>query len=150
MNRALSFALCCTLLLAVGCGERLETDNDAADLQPQVTPGGGDLPPVSIDAGEPPEAEDVEVTLTEWSITLSRDSVPAGPVTFNISNGGTVPHAFRILRGAEEWAIDPYDPGQSVSMSIVLTPGTYEVHCPVTANGMSHAQRGMQTRLRVY
>jgi hypothetical protein len=150
MRRGLGFAGCFLLLVAVGCSDRLEDGGDAADMQPQLTPGGGDLPPVRVDAGDPPEAAAIDVTLTEWSIALSRDSVPAGAVTFNIRNEGTVPHAFRIFRGAEEWAIDPYDPGESVTVSVVLTPGTWEVHCPVSEGGMSHAQRGMQTRLRVH
>jgi hypothetical protein len=149
MGRMLRFAGCCMLLL-VACGERLETDAGAADMQPQLAPGGGDLPPVTVDAGDPPEAAEVSVTLTEWNIALSSDSVPAGPVTFNIRNDGTVAHAFRIFRGTEEWAIDPYEPGESVSMSVVLTAGTYEVHCPVSGAGQSHAARGMQNRIRVY
>jgi hypothetical protein len=140
----------CVALFGTACNDRADSPPDAADMQPGLTPGGGDLPPVTVDTTQAANAAVVDVTLTEYEIGLSRDSVPAGTITFNIRNGGTVPHAFRIFRGDDEWETDAYDPGESISMSIALEPGTYNIHCPVTEGATSHTQRGMQRTLRVY
>jgi hypothetical protein len=150
MRIATRLLVCCTLLLVASCGERIETEPGPADMQPELTPGGGDLPPMGGDPGAAPEAVEIEVTLSEWNVELSVDSVRAGPVTFNIHNAGNEQHGLRIVRGTDEWATDPYAAGERVSMSIVLSPGVYDVHCPVGAGGASHAARGMQTQLRVH
>jgi hypothetical protein len=136
-------------LLLAGCGDGTDTQPDAADMQPSLTPGGGDLPPVVVDTAAANSAV-IDVTLTEYEIALSQDSIPAGTVTFNIRNAGTMPHAFRVFRGQEEWETDPYPPGEQVSMSLVLERGTYNLHCPVSDGGTSHTQLGMQRTVRVY
>ncbi len=40
----------------------------------------------------------VTVTLEQWSITPSATTVPAGPVTFVVSNAGTITHEFVVIR----------------------------------------------------
>jgi plastocyanin len=142
--------LCCAVLLAAACGRDAERQPDAADMQPELTPGGGDLPPVMVDTVQAANSAVVEVTLTEYEIALSRDSIAAGTVTFSIRNAGSVAHAVRVFRGDEEWETDMYAPGEQVSMSMALGPGTYTVHCPVRDGGTSHTQMGMQRTLRVY
>jgi plastocyanin len=148
MRRMHWIAALLAITTTAACGDRLDSEPDAADMQPSLTPGGGDLPPVGV--GPEVDATAVDVTLAEWSITMSHDSVPAGTVTFSIHNAGSMPHAFRIHGGDEDWSTDPMDPGEHVTMSVVLTPGTYDVHCPLGQGGDSHTQQGMQRRLRVY
>jgi plastocyanin len=149
MKLGIAAVLCCGLVLA-SCGERAGPLPDAADMQPELTPGGGDLPPVTLDTTRAANSAVVEVTLTEYAIAMSHDSIAAGTVTFNIRNAGTVAHAVRVFRGEEEWETDPYAPGEQVSMSMALTPGTYTIHCPVQDGGTSHTQMGMQRTFRVY
>ena len=149
MGRMLKVTSCCALVLAVACGEQLDDETAGMDTVPAAGQEGGELP-LGGTVGDAPVAAEVDVVLREWEIELSVDSVPAGAITFNIRNEGNEPHAFRIFRGAEEWEVEPYPVGDGSSMSVVLTPGTYEVHCPIGSPETGHAQRGMLTRLRVY
>jgi hypothetical protein len=94
----------------------------------------------------------VQATLTEWKVALSQDSIPAGTVAFMVHNGGTVEHALELEATGDggEWQTDALAAGGSVTMSLNLEPGVYEVYCPVNADGTNHPQSGMRTRLRVY
>jgi uncharacterized cupredoxin-like copper-binding protein len=40
----------------------------------------------------------VSVALVEWSVTPSTTAFSAGPVTFNVTNQGTIPHEFVVLQ----------------------------------------------------
>ena len=51
-----------------------------------------------IACGGEGEGGEVEVTLTEWSITLDKDSVTEGPVEFTIENTGDLQHELVIIR----------------------------------------------------
>lgn len=141
---ALSMAI---LLAACGDAETQPGDDAAAPaVQPapgdQTGPGG--LPP---DDGE---LRNVNATLTEWSVTLSQDSVPAGPIAFNVRNSGSVVHRFEVEGNGEEWESEDIAAGDEVTMSLNLEPGVYEVYCPIVAGGVNHEERGMTTSLRVY
>jgi uncharacterized cupredoxin-like copper-binding protein len=41
---------------------------------------------------------DVSVSLNQWTITPSATTVPAGSVTFDVSNDGTITHEFVVLQ----------------------------------------------------
>ena len=92
-------------------------------------------------------AQAVSVTLSEWKIRLDHDTVPAGPVTFKVRNSGTMTHAFYV-RG-EEVAKGSRDipAGQEAQLTVTLTPGTYEVYCPLS--DLSHKMAGMSRKLVV-
>src|SRR6476646_9521474 len=48
------------------------------------------------------EPRPITAALSEWTIRLSDASVPAGPVVFTVTNGGSIPHAFEVEgRGTE-------------------------------------------------
>src|SRR6516165_1855758 len=89
----------------------------------------------------------VEVKLSEWSIGLSPARVPAGPVSFHITNGGSIPHAFEVEGRGIEREIAPIPRGGSGSLALALEPATYEVYCPI-GNG-SHKMLGMRASLVV-
>ena len=44
------------------------------------------------------EGAAVEATLTEFEVTLSPDTAPAGTVTFNVTNNGTQTHEFVVIK----------------------------------------------------
>lgn len=146
-------ALLCVAILGAGCeaedapegGEPLPGDT-ALPAAPDAVGGrpGDTLPP---DDGQ---IRNVSATLTEWSVSLSQDSVPAGPIAFDVRNAGAVEHRFEVEGGGEEWETENIAPGGDVTMSVNLSPGTYEVYCPIEAGGVNHAERGMRTTLRVY
>jgi len=47
-------------------------------------------------ADETPKASTVLVKLSEWKVTLTPSVVPPGPVVFEVTNSGKVPHALEI------------------------------------------------------
>jgi hypothetical protein len=89
----------------------------------------------------------VAVALSEWTIRLSQPTVPAGPVTFAVTNGGSIPHAFEVEGHGTERETAVIQPGATASLELTLAPGRYELYCPV--GGDSHKKLGMETHLMV-
>src|SRR5580765_1915033 len=89
----------------------------------------------------------VGAKLSEWTIQLSEATVPAGPVTFTATNGGSIPHALEVEGNGTEKATPLIQPGASATLTLTLKPGTYEIYCPVGDN--SHKKLGMVTHLKV-
>ena len=87
----------------------------------------------------------VEVKLTEFAIAMPT-TVPPGPVTFSVTNAGTMEHNFEVEGQNIERAFEtPLKPGKTRSLQVDLPAGTYTVYCPVD----DHQGRGMQVELRV-
>src|SRR2546425_814712 len=96
---------------------------------------------------QPDAPSQVSVRLSEWKVELSQASVAAGTVTFAITNAGSIPHGFEVEGKGIEREIERIQPGASDTLTLTLTPGTYEVYCPVGES--SHKKLGMETHLRV-
>lgn len=105
-----------------------------------------------------PSGTTVTGTLTEYKIELSATSAPAGLVTFNITNEGTIVHEFVILKTdtlAKDLPLvtdavveDDFSPvgevpetdaGQSGTFSATLAAGHYAIIC----NILGHVSQGM-------
>ena len=89
----------------------------------------------------------VSAKLSEWTIQLSVATVPAGPVRFTVTNGGSIPHALEVEGQGTEQETPLIQPGASATLTLTLRPGTYEVYCPVGDD--SHKKLGMETHLKV-
>ncbi len=89
----------------------------------------------------------VSVKLSEWKVELSSSSITAGPVTFTVTNTGTIPHAFEVEGQGIEQETTVIQPGSSATLTLTLKPGTYEAYCPVGND--SHKKLGMQADLKV-
>jgi hypothetical protein len=84
------------------------------------------------------------VHLIEYAIHLP-DTLPAGPIAFNVENGGKEKHAFEIEGNGIEEKTHELSAGSTESLQVELRPGTYTIYCPV--NG--HAGKGMKKTLTV-
>jgi len=89
----------------------------------------------------------VNVKLSEWKVELSEGTITAGTVTFTVTNGGSIPHAFEVEGQGIEQETPVIQPGASATLTLTLKPGTYEVYCPVGND--SHKKLGMETELKV-
>lgn len=98
-------------------------------------------------AGSTGTPERIVVTLTEWKVELTQSSIPAGEVRFEISNTGSIPHAFEVEGQGGERETAHIPPGGTATLALTLAPGTYEVYCPVGED--SHKKLGMEARLVV-
>jgi len=91
----------------------------------------------------------VRVSLVEFRITPSVTSVPAGPVTFVVSNQGAVTHEMVIVQtdSAPDRLKLSADvaPGKSATETFRLKSGHYVLFC----NQPGHYRMGMATALNV-
>jgi uncharacterized cupredoxin-like copper-binding protein len=114
--------------------------------------------PSASAATSSPAGTTITATLTEYAIALSATSAPAGPVTFNVTNGGTMVHEFVILKTdtlAKDLPLvdgvvveDDFSPvgevpetdaGASGTFSATLVAGHYAIICNIAG----HVAQGM-------
>jgi hypothetical protein len=89
----------------------------------------------------------VVARLAEWKVELSPATVQAGTITFTVTNGGSIPHAFEVEGHGVEQETALIQPGATATLTLTLRPGAYEVYCPVGND--SHKKLGMVTSLQV-
>ena len=98
----------------------------------------------------------VHVTLTEYSVTMDKTSIPAGPVKFIIENVGTIVHEFVLEpggahdepfdNGGYESEAENIEPGATATLEWTITdPGTYQGSCYTPG----HFEQGMTTTFTV-
>ncbi|MGI8690741.1 MAG: cupredoxin domain-containing protein [Thermomicrobiales bacterium] len=87
----------------------------------------------------------VMVQLQDFMITLDKSTVSAGMVTFTIKNNGPSPHNFNVKINGEEKGIPTLDPGMAATLTLDLTPGTYDYRCNIPG----HDLLGMKGTLTV-
>lgn len=135
---------------ACGGGDGAEPEAPADTTPLAATPA---EPMDTTPAGTPSPSEAaggaVTATLTEWAIALSADTVRAGRVVFQVTNAGTVEHALEVEGQGIEQETGRIPAGGSGELTVELSPGTYEVYCPVEDAGGNHQEKGMRTRLVV-
>lgn len=104
-----------------------------------------DAMPVSPEVEGPMAAGEVEVSLVDYEINMP-STLPAGPTTFRVRNDGNSEHSFEVEgQGVEEALETPLQPGGTATLEVDLSPGSYEIYCPVA----DHADRGMRMTLEV-
>ncbi|TCO48810.1 cupredoxin domain-containing protein [Actinocrispum wychmicini] len=88
----------------------------------------------------------VTATLTDFHVELSQQSFRAGTYTFDVRNTGKVTHSLEIVREDQtDTRSDNIQPGHSDQITVALTPGKYQVFCPVG----NHRSQGMDMDITV-
>jgi uncharacterized cupredoxin-like copper-binding protein len=87
----------------------------------------------------------INVILKEMTVALDKTQAPAGTTTFVVQNTGHVPHNFAIKGNGVEQKTPLVESGQSATLTVDLSPGTYVYECTVPG----HAMAGMQGTLSV-
>ena len=107
----------------------------------------------------------VTVSMTEWAVNLSQNSIPAGKVTFVLKNAGTITHELVIVKtdlamdkmpmqGEDPLKVDEsasigeigdVEAGQTKEDIFDLAPGNYILIC----NEQSHYMSGMHIAFTV-
>ena len=125
------------------------TSAPASTAGPTATPAPVTTPAPVATTAAPAPGTTVAVTLVDTAVRLSIASVPAGTITFTVTNGGTTSHEFVVLQTAiaqSALAPDPANPGTVLepgflgkvpnlapqttgSLTLTLGPGSYILLC---------------------
>lgn len=135
---------------AAGCG------NSTSAQEPRSTATTTTPTPQTPAAGST-----VTGSVSEWAVSVSPGKVPAGKVTFKITDTGKLPHEFVILKTTKAadklgagsrvpetghvGEIPGLKPGATKSVTLNLKPGHYSVVCNLPA----HYKMGMHADLTV-
>ena len=153
MKAVVTTLLIASLVLFAACKqERAEgTDTAEPSLMPQqasatdsathpASPGGAALVP-DVTSGTT-----VLVMLTEGSIAVREQSIPAGPAILTVENRGKEVHNLFIEgEGISRAAGDTIAEGSSSTVDVQFKAGTYTFYCPV----LNHREQGEQTTVTV-
>jgi len=103
---------------------------------------------VAATVGDPDAATDaIAISMTEFALEPASLELVAGSYTFDGVNDGSIPHGL-VIDGEGGRVGTPdisYAPGTSQSFTADLTPGTYEIYCPVPG----HKDAGMAATVTV-
>jgi hypothetical protein len=114
---------------------------------PYAQADGMSYAPASGKSAATSQLRTVQVQLREWKVTLAPQAIPPGPVSFKITNSGTIPHAFEVEGPGLEKSTPQIQPGATATLELHLPPGSYEAYCPVGKG--SHKMLGMLNHLTV-
>ncbi len=117
--------------LLAACG------GDNSTATPATSNPAAGTTPTAASAGSSSGA--INVTLTEWSISPAAINVPAGHVTFNLTNNGKYPHNFGVMVNGTDMKSPNVAPGTSATFAVDLTAGTYNTLCDLP----THKDKGM-------
>lgn len=103
---------------------------------------------VAVPAGAAPVLPArVQVAADEYTLTLSRLKIKAGPAIIQLANFGEDPHDLRFQRvgGTRIYAIKKTEPGADTDLEVKLLSGRFKLWCSIS----DHRKRGMQATLVV-
>ena len=188
MRRAVASLVALALLLAAACGggsrddgtgatsvaNRKATTATAATPAPMTmeTPG---TQATAVSSGQRETKTDggALVELADFVVRAGRSVVPAGDVTFRVTNTGRTPHNMLIIKTDLDPAALPTDefdssvdeaadsidvvdevfelgPGEEDTITTTLESGAYVLVCNVVDDAGAHYQLGMRTPFTVH
>src|SRR6478735_3047227 len=106
---------------------------------------GGSTPEDTEPTGAPPaDATVVTVSATEYAYELSTTTIPAGAVSFELTNNGSMSHDL-VLEGGPGGGTEVIGSGETATLNVTLEPGTYTLYCSVG----NHRAQGMEIEITV-
>jgi uncharacterized cupredoxin-like copper-binding protein len=90
----------------------------------------------------------VQVVAEEFELTLSRQTLKAGPAVVELANFGEDSHDLKLRRqatGAPTLTIPEVGPSRQAQLRARLTPGRFVLWCSIA----DHREQGMEARLTV-
>jgi uncharacterized cupredoxin-like copper-binding protein len=90
-----------------------------------------------------PAATKVQVSETEFKITLGSTDLKAGEITFEVKNDGSIPHDLAIKGTGDKTKEIPA--GGTAALKVTLKPGKYELYCSVPG----HEAAGMKLNVTI-
>lgn len=88
----------------------------------------------------------VNIQLVEYEIRMP-DTIPAGPQTLSITNGGKEPHGLVITgTGVNQQLGSQLQRGDTTTLDVNLRPGTYTFSCPVDGDAAKGMKRTVTVR----
>ena len=90
-------------------------------------------------------ATKVDVSETEFKITLAQTPTAAGSYEFAVSNDGKIPHDLVVSGNGVNAKTPLLNPGQTATLKVDLKPGTYDLYCSVPG----HKAAGMDVKVTV-
>lgn len=133
LRRHLALILCLAavpLVFAACGGDDDETTTAASETETSASGGGG---------------ETIDITATEFAFDPSTATVPAGEVTFALTNDGAIPHNLEIEGDGVEEVTETIEGGASTELAVELESGTYRMYCNIG----DHADQGMDGEVTV-
>ncbi|HSP35969.1 MAG TPA: plastocyanin/azurin family copper-binding protein [Thermoanaerobaculia bacterium] len=107
-----------------------------------IVPANSDLPAKQAGSIAPAQSR---IDLQEYDIRMN-DTLPAGPHSFLVNNGGKMQHSLAIEGNGLSAALpEPLTRGDTATLTVDLKPGTYTFYCPVDG----HKGRGMSRTITV-
>jgi len=85
------------------------------------------------------------VDLSEWIVRPTYRTLAAGRVVFSAANLGEDDHNLSVRAGATEYGNVELAPGDTGSLVLQLSPGTYTLYCSL----LGHEEQGMRTDISV-
>jgi uncharacterized cupredoxin-like copper-binding protein len=130
-----TFAIFVAMLLAVEFFAKEKEEGEAEAAPAAETSGGG--------GGAP---KTVQVSETEFKITLPSTSLAPGKYEFDVTNDGKMQHDLAIDGpGGSDEKTPLIDAGQSGKLEVTLRKGTYDFYCSVPG----HKSAGMNVKVTV-
>ena len=133
-------ARCClVLLLLAACSTDADESEPGSDSTVVTIPNA----PVRADTIAPGQVANSSIVLTEWSISLPKDTLPSGMTQFTIVNRGQLVHGLEVEGAGIEEKVENIQPGSQATLTVNLPPGSYELYCPVRDSAGVHKSKGM-------
>jgi uncharacterized cupredoxin-like copper-binding protein len=150
-GRGLGVFIVACLLLFVGMMAAVVTfgkESEAATAESHTTTAATTATTTTTTQGTTTQAAPatkVDVSETEFKITLAQTPTAAGSYEFAVSNDGKIPHDLVVSGNGVNAKTPLLNPGQSATLKVDLKPGTYDLYCSVPG----HKQAGMDVKLTV-